>query len=156
MADQGNPYAAPVSSFEPELLTPPNLSLRRKLILAMLVLGVLEIVASELLESSLPAPLQAYLKEKADAQFATTDVVLLPVVLGWIVLWFASIVSVWRGRSFGDRAFPWVAIAGVPLTMALGPSVSDALSGALGAAGYLAEGALLLEVLRSRKPVPGG
>lgn len=155
MADQGNPYAAPASSFAPEIPT-ANLSLRRKLILAMLVLGVLEIVASELLESSLPAPLQAYLKDKADASLASTDLVLLPVAIGWIVLWFASIVSVWRGRSFGDRAFPWVAIAGVPLTMALGPSVSDALSGALGAAGYLAEGALLLEVLRSRKPVPGG
>jgi hypothetical protein len=114
---------------------------------------VLATLASFRLEHTLPAPLQAHLREQRDAPLTGLEAAIGTVVF----VWMAAKVVVWIGLLRRWRAAPWLYLASwltaVLIDLASGPTVETAIETSLTAAWTIVGGAILaMSMLALRAP----
>jgi hypothetical protein len=126
----------------------------RTLIAVELGLILLSMLASIRLEHTLPAPLQAYLREYHEAPLTTQEA----VVGGFVVLWAAFKILSWTGLYLRWRIAPWLYLASwiavVVIDLASGPNIETAVEATLTAAWSVVGGAILVLSLQAIRPPP--
>ena len=125
----------------------------RTLLAVEIGLIVLSMLASIRLEHTLPASLQAYLRENHEAPLTTLEAAAGTAVVVWAAL---KIVS-WTGLYLRWRVAPWLYLASwisvVAIDLASGPTVETAVETTLTAAWSVVGGAILVMSLQAlRQP----
>ena len=124
----------------------------RTLILVEIGLVLLSILASIRLEHTLPAALQAYVREQHDTPLTGIEAAVGTIVFVWI----AFKVVTWIGLFRRWRVAPWLYLASwiavVLIDLASGPSVETAVETTLTAAWSVVGGAILVMSLQALRP----
>jgi hypothetical protein len=121
----------------------------RTLIAVEIGLVLLSILASIRLEHTLPAALQAYLREHHDAPMTPLEATVGTLAIAWAAL---KIVS-WVGLILRWRVAPWLTLASwigvVLIDLGSGPNVETAVEATLTAAWSVVGGAILVMSLQA-------
>lgn len=126
----------------------------RALIVVELASALLGIYADVALQSSLPAPLQAYLTAQSQGPLtiggALTLAILVPMFAALVVAW----VGLWFLKRWARTLYTALIVVFLVVTLFLGPVVASALAAMLYTVSSIAAGAILglvwLSELRGR------
>lgn len=128
----------------------------RTLIAVEIGLVLLSILASIRLEHTLPAALQAYLREHHDAPMTPLEAIVGTLAIAWAAL---KIVS-WVGLILRWRVAPWLTLASwigvVLIDLGSGPNVETAVEATLTAAWSVVGGVILVMSLQALRTPPHG